>query len=109
VIGSHSGRTDTGRRGHHLRRGQHLAHERVVAKVQQVHDRTAMDRVHHFANVVAGRARAPFVSIAMDFFVVPTATPAGRAAASKPSSTANVVALPRAGGLHHRYEWRAAA
>jgi len=25
------------------------------------------------------------------------------------SSTAKVVALPRVGGLHHRYEWREAA
>jgi len=36
-------------------------------------------------------------------------TPAGRAVAPKPSPTANVVALPRVGGLHHRYEWRNAA
>jgi len=36
-------------------------------------------------------------------------TPAGRAVAPKPSPTAKVVALPRVGGLHHRYEWRAAA
>jgi putative transposase len=36
-------------------------------------------------------------------------TPAGRSVVSKPSSTANVVALPRVGGLHHRYEWRNAA
>ena len=36
-------------------------------------------------------------------------TPAGRAIVSKPSPTANVVPLPRIGGLHHRYEWRNAA
>ena len=27
----------------------------------------------------------------------------------RPSPTAKVVALPRVGGLHHRYEWRDAA
>ena len=35
--------------------------------------------------------------------------PLGRAVTSRPSPTAKVVALPRVGGLHHRYEWRAAA
>jgi transposase InsO family protein len=37
------------------------------------------------------------------------ATPAGRAVERHPDAEANVVALPRIGGLHHRYEWRAAA
>jgi transposase InsO family protein len=36
-------------------------------------------------------------------------TPAGRPVTSKPSPTAKIVALPRVGGLHHRYEWRVAA
>ena len=36
-------------------------------------------------------------------------TPQGRAVAARPSPTAKVVALPRVGGLHHRYEWREAA
>jgi len=36
-------------------------------------------------------------------------TPAGRAIDSRPSPTAKVVALPRCGGLHHRYVWRDAA
>ena len=36
-------------------------------------------------------------------------TPNERAATPRPSSTARVVALPRVGGLHHRYEWREAA
>ena len=27
----------------------------------------------------------------------------------RPSSTGKIVALPRVGGLHHRYEWREAA
>jgi len=35
--------------------------------------------------------------------------PAGRDVTPRPSSKAKVVALPRVGGLHHRYEWRAAA
>jgi putative transposase len=35
--------------------------------------------------------------------------PRARDAANRPSSTAKVVALPRVGGLHHRYEWREAA
>ena len=32
-------------------------------------------------------------------------TPDSRAVTSRPSPTAKVVALPRVGGLHHRYEW----
>jgi len=36
-------------------------------------------------------------------------TPLGRAVTPRPSPTARVVALPRVGGLHHRYEWRQAA
>ena len=36
-------------------------------------------------------------------------TPNGRSVASRPSSTAKVVALPRVGGLHDRYERRDAA
>ncbi|MHC4101874.1 MAG: integrase core domain-containing protein, partial [Planctomycetota bacterium] len=32
--------------------------------------------------------------------------PAGRALEHRPSSDAAVVALPRVGGLHHRYGWR---
>ena len=36
-------------------------------------------------------------------------TPSLRAVTRRPSPTAKVVALPRVGGLHHRYEWREAA
>ena len=36
-------------------------------------------------------------------------SPAGRALEHRPSSDAAVVALPRVGGLHHRYGWRDAA
>ena len=36
-------------------------------------------------------------------------TPNLRPVSPRPSSTARVVALPRVGGLHHRYEWRDAA
>jgi len=36
-------------------------------------------------------------------------TPSGRAITPKPSPLAEIVSLPRVGGLHHRYEWRAAA
>ena len=36
-------------------------------------------------------------------------TPFGRPVTPRPSPTAKVVAMPRVGGLHHRYEWRAAA
>jgi hypothetical protein len=35
--------------------------------------------------------------------------PDRRPVTARPSPTANVVALPRVGGLHHRYEWRQAA
>jgi len=35
--------------------------------------------------------------------------PRARAVTPRPSATAKVVALPRVGGLHHRYEWRKAA
>ena len=35
--------------------------------------------------------------------------PDGRPVTPRPSSTAKVVALPRVGGLHHRYAWRKAA
>ena len=35
-------------------------------------------------------------------------TPSGRAVQQKPEST-KVLALPRLGGLHHRYEWQKAA
>jgi hypothetical protein len=37
------------------------------------------------------------------------ATPASRSVAQCPAAEAAVVALPRVGGLHHRYEWRVAA
>jgi putative transposase len=37
------------------------------------------------------------------------ATPAGRPRKTRPVGDAEVIALPRLGGLHHRYEWRAAA
>ncbi len=36
-------------------------------------------------------------------------TPNKRPVTPRPSPTASVVALPRVGGLHHRYEWREAA
>jgi hypothetical protein len=36
-------------------------------------------------------------------------TPEGRAVTPRTSASAKVVALPRVGGLHHRYEWREAA
>lgn len=36
-------------------------------------------------------------------------TPHKRPVTSRPSCTAKVVALPRVGGLHHRYAWREAA
>ena len=36
-------------------------------------------------------------------------TPHERPVTSRPSCTAKVVALPRVGGLHHRYAWREAA
>jgi putative transposase len=36
-------------------------------------------------------------------------TPNIRPITLRPSPTAQVVALPRVGGLHHRYEWREAA
>ncbi len=36
-------------------------------------------------------------------------TPDKRPVIPRPSPTAKVVALPRVGGLHHRYEWREAA
>ncbi len=36
-------------------------------------------------------------------------TPTGRPVTPRPSPMAQVVALPRVGGLHHRYEWRDAA
>jgi putative transposase len=37
------------------------------------------------------------------------ATPANRLQQTRPSDDAEVVALPRLGGLHHRYEWRTTA
>jgi putative transposase len=36
-------------------------------------------------------------------------TPAKRPVGRRPEGDARVVALPRVGGLHHRYEWHAAA
>jgi hypothetical protein len=36
-------------------------------------------------------------------------TPAGRPVTARPSDDAKVVAFPRVGGVHHRYEWREAA
>jgi putative transposase len=36
-------------------------------------------------------------------------SPEGRSVESRPSSVAKVVGLPRIGGLHHRYVWKAAA
>ena len=36
-------------------------------------------------------------------------TPNSRPVTPRPSPTEKVVALPRVGGLHHRYEWRDAA
>ena len=37
------------------------------------------------------------------------ATPAMRTASAKQTGDSEIVALPRIGGLHHRYEWRQAA
>ena len=36
-------------------------------------------------------------------------TPSGRVIEARPSTGAEVVALPRLAGLHHRYVWRDAA
>jgi hypothetical protein len=36
-------------------------------------------------------------------------TPKRRAIEPRPSPTAEVVSMPRLGGLHHRYAWREAA
>ena len=38
-----------------------------------------------------------------------TDAPEGRASETKPSDAANLIRLPRVGGLHGRYAWRAAA
>jgi len=38
-----------------------------------------------------------------------TDSPVGRPVESRPSPRANVVGLPRVGGLHHRYAWREAS
>jgi hypothetical protein len=35
--------------------------------------------------------------------------PVGRESEPQPLSSAKVIALPRVGGLHHRYTWRDAA
>ena len=35
--------------------------------------------------------------------------PSGRPIESRPATDANLTALPRLGGLHHRYRWRQAA
>ena len=35
--------------------------------------------------------------------------PMRRPASLRPSATAEVIAFPRVGGLHHRYEWAEAA
>ena len=35
--------------------------------------------------------------------------PEGRESEVRPSSRTEVIALPRVGGLHHRYAWRDAA
>jgi transposase InsO family protein len=36
-------------------------------------------------------------------------SPGGRAVQEKASGSSRLIALPRVGGLHHRYEWREAA
>ncbi|MBW1883259.1 MAG: transposase, partial [Deltaproteobacteria bacterium] len=36
-------------------------------------------------------------------------TPMGRPTERRPSAAAQIVGLPRVGGLHHRYEWQEAA
>jgi len=36
-------------------------------------------------------------------------SPIGRPTEHRPSSKAQIVGLPRVGGLHHRYEWQEAA
>lgn len=36
-------------------------------------------------------------------------SPRGRAAAGRASSTAEIIGIPKVGGLHHRYGWRDAA
>ncbi len=36
-------------------------------------------------------------------------SPDGRTSENQPSPNAKIVALPRVGGLHHRYTWRNAA
>ncbi len=35
--------------------------------------------------------------------------PKGRPVEERPSPTARIIARPRIGGLHHRYEWQSAA
>ena len=37
------------------------------------------------------------------------ATPAGRPQQTRPVGDAEIISLPRLGGLHHRYEWRGPA
>ena len=37
------------------------------------------------------------------------ATPAGRPTEARPTGAGEILALPRVGGLHHRYAWSAAA
>jgi hypothetical protein len=36
-------------------------------------------------------------------------SPKGRPTEFRPSSDAQIIGLPRVGGLHHRYEWQEAA
>jgi len=36
-------------------------------------------------------------------------SPMGRPTECRPSPEAQIIGLPRVGGLHHRYEWREAA
>ena len=42
-------------------------------------------------------------------FGLAKATPTGRLRQARPLGDAKVIALPRLGGLHHRYEWRGPA
>jgi transposase InsO family protein len=87
---------------------QNPAAERWVGNGRrELLDQVVVFNARHLVRLVRGYLRYDHTD--RTHLGLATDTPVTRPVTPRPSPTAEVVALPRVGGLHHRYEWRDAA
>ena len=89
---------------------ENLALRRQVTALKKGRPRPLLDDIDQVKRWVAFLRSHKDEIAAMDLFTVPTVSLRLLYGITlRPSLTARVVAMPRVGGLHHRYEWCEAA